>query len=178
MKKIMKNKNITYFSESGCYEVDNVGFGVVVIEDVSAKGSRTGMVEKLPKFPNKFSKKVTTKISLFHGTVNTCKMNEDYKATAGVPVDWIQGYDIRMYGDIHLMQIHEAEKIEKNKYKYIKGKAWGYSSSLIQQDKGESVYGHGYLKWNIVEESVEFVHIRNDYGYLKVEKMNYPQLHA
>lgn len=47
----------------------------------------------------------------------------------------------------------------------IKG---AYSGSLIQQNFGESVENHGYLLWNIEDNSYEEINIDNDYKFITV----------
>jgi DNA repair exonuclease SbcCD ATPase subunit len=43
-----------------------------------------------------------------------------------------------------------------------------YPSSLVQQNFGESVKGHGYLKWDLENDTVEEVDIHNDTSYVNV----------
>lgn len=40
-----------------------------------------------------------------------------------------------------------------------------YSGSLIQQDFGESVSGHGYLIWDVTDKSYIESDLSNDYGF-------------
>ena len=53
-----------------------------------------------------------------------------------------------------------------------------YSSSLIQQNHGESVKGHGWCTWDMSDLSHTFNELQNDYGYYTLElqdgKINFP----
>ena len=44
-----------------------------------------------------------------------------------------------------------------------------YCGSLIMQNHGESLKGHGYTLWNLSDYSYKHVEIPNDYGYFTVE---------
>lgn len=98
------------------------------------------------------------KIGLYHGTLKGSKVdngttlqetNESYYCNR----DFVD-YDYVMLGDIHKMQY-------LNKKKTI-----AYSSSLIQQNYGESLLSHGYLKWDLVKNRSIFIRVRNDYGFM------------
>jgi len=47
-----------------------------------------------------------------------------------------------------------------------------YCSSLIQQNHGEAIDGHGWCKWNVKSRSFEYVDLPNEYGYFTVELKN------
>lgn len=47
-----------------------------------------------------------------------------------------------------------------------------YSSSLVQQNHGENLKGHGMLVWDVESNKSEFVEIDNDYGYYTLEVIN------
>jgi DNA repair exonuclease SbcCD ATPase subunit len=93
------------------------------------------------------------KIAVYHGEIHNHIKVSDFK-----------GYDMVMLGDIH-------------KHTIINGHIC-YSSSLIQQDFGESLYNHGMIKWTIKNNSHEFIKIKNDYGFYTINVKNgvYEQL--
>src|SRR6478736_4958458 len=40
-----------------------------------------------------------------------------------------------------------------------------YSSSLIQQNHGEDIKGHGWCDWDVASRTYTFHELPNDYGY-------------
>ena len=49
---------------------------------------------------------------------------------------------------------------------------WVYPGSLIQQDDGESTFGHGYILWDIKTKTAEAFHIPNIYGAITIIRNN------
>ena len=150
LETVFNNKNLHYLKNTGLYEFDNVGFGVVSIKDVLKATAGSGIVEELPKYPDiaGFSVDIQTKVALFHGTISDTIY----------PLEWFSGYDIGVFGDIHKQQIHKSIL------------TWGYPGSLVQQDDGESTEGHGYLLWNLKSNEVTVHHIYNQYGCITMRK--------
>lgn len=133
---------IQYLKDTGLYEYKNVGFGVVSVKDTLRKGNTSGVNNVLPAYPSPsdFGADVKHKIALYHGN--------------SFPFEWFKGYDMALMGDIHKQQTGTTEY----------GLRWGYPGSLIQQDHGESIYGHGYLLWDLVNDTVTAHHVGNKYG--------------
>jgi DNA repair exonuclease SbcCD ATPase subunit len=61
--------------------------------------------------------------------------------------------DYSFFGDLHLRQ-------------FFKKKRMAYPSSLIGQDFGESPEKHGYLLWNIINNTVKEIDIPNNNNYI------------
>ena len=57
--------------------------------------------------------------------------------------------------------------IMKKKIKIKKITPIVYSGSLIQQDFGENVSGHGFLLWDVPTLGFTEVDLNNDYGFYK-----------
>jgi hypothetical protein len=53
-----------------------------------------------------------------------------------------------------------------------------YSSSLIQQNHGENLKGHGMLVWDVATRTSEFVDIPNDFGFytLEIDNGKFPRV--
>jgi DNA repair exonuclease SbcCD ATPase subunit len=68
-----------------------------------------------------------------------------------------------MLGDNHLQQYHPRKSAP----------AWGYPGSLVQQDFGEPVCGHGFLLWDMTTAAASAqatpYHIPNDYSRFRVK---------
>lgn len=69
-------------------------------------------------------------------------------------------YHLVLLGDIH-------------KFQYLnKKKTIGYPGSMIQQNFGEDLLNHGYIRWDIRNKTSVFKRIKNDFGFLTLELMN------
>jgi DNA repair exonuclease SbcCD ATPase subunit len=114
--------------------------------------------------------KISCKVSLFHETVNKTKVDNDFALTGRFDVGDFKGYDFTLLGDIHKRQFLDGN------YNIA------YSGSLVQQNRGESVTEHGFIRWNIGDAMTankgnllgkpinyhEFINIPNDYGFYKI----------
>ena len=174
--------NVTYLDKTGIYDVDNISFGLVAIQDTLLYGSTSGVSKQLPDFPIPILES-NYKVALFHGSIthstlqNGMSMSESMH---GYPIDWFKKYDVILLGDIHLQQIKRAEvmecksdslshTLEQGAYKYTSSCPWGYPGSLIQQDFGETLLGHGYVLWNLKNKTIHTYHVANPYGFIKLQ---------
>ena len=141
---------VHYLRDTGLYHFRNVGFGVVSVKDTLRATSAAGVVDALPPFPPAATllaqPGVTHAVALFHGTIAQSALPSGRAADAvmrGYPLEWISGagYPIIMLGDNHKQQVHAAAPPHHV--------AWGYPGSLVQQDFGEPVSGHGYILWDL-----------------------------
>ena len=177
--------NVTYLDTTGVHTIGNIHFGVVAIQDTLLYGSASGIAKELPAFPKAptgatvptgaKAPEVPTEeytIALFHGTIASCI------GTHGYPIHWFGAYDAILLGDIHLQQIHRATAIPLEEcdlpFTTLRGSydfeqsPWGYPGSLLQQDFGESLFGHGYLHWDLRARQVHAYHITNPRGFIHV----------
>ena len=172
--------NIEYLDESGLYDIGDIEIGLVAVQDTLTRGAMGGINAKLPEFPipspdSKFS------IALFHGSFGGALLQNgtDVESRANYPLEWIQGYSAILLGDIHVQQIHRAKVIQGNDFtsreqKEIfttckhtldpKSSPWSYAGSLIQQNFGESLWGHGFTEWDLDSNTITGYHVKNDYG--------------
>lgn len=138
------------------------------------------------------------KIVLYHGRVNGAELynglgiegEQDTIMKRKITINSFDGYDFALLGDIH-----------KHQFLDKKCHTRGYAGSLIQQNLGEDLAGHGLVKWtlgNLIVPSVpneqgkssnnqnnrcgKFVPIANDTGYmtfkLNAGQNNYDKLEA
>ena len=170
---IMKNNypNITYLDKTGTHEFENIGIGLVAIQDALLANATSGISRDLVPFPKPaFSSKVTHSVALFHGSITKARLQNGflYDSPNGYPLEWFDGYDMVLLGDIHLQQVNRATLVSPGTYKIEKG-TWAYPGSLVQQDFGESLLGHGYLEWDLGKGLVHEHHVPNTYGFLKLQ---------
>jgi len=159
--------NIVFLQETGLYKCANLGIGLVDIKDTLRIGSGSGMAEKLPNFPDpsEFDEEINKTIALFHGTMVQSKFTDNRTTNEGYPWEWIDiGYNYALLGDIHKQQIFPMRKNTNM--------IGAYSGSLIQQNYGETLFKHGILIWNLKEDSVKSIDIKNEYGFLKLMNKN------
>ena len=143
LKCLKTNKTIHYLKEDKkSVKIKDINFILTMMNS---------SVEKFKK--NKNEKYV----SLYHGTLYKCKMNENYEIDDDkyLKIKDFKDYDITMLGDIHKHQF-----LDKNK-------TIGYASSLIQQNFGEDLYDHGMIIWDMDKLKGEFVRIENEVCYVK-----------
>jgi len=72
------------------------------------------------------------------------------------------GYDLALLGDIHKRQT----MISPSGCKVV------YAGSLVQQNFGESLNGHGFLVWDVASLKYEAIDIPNEYGYYTLDVDN------
>lgn len=153
----LDNERVRYLKDTGHYEFGNVGFGVVSVKDTLRFGNTRGIASKLPPFPSvgMFGPSTQHRIALFHGTVKSCRLQNGTGPSGGAyPLEWFQGYDMLLLGDVHKQQIHKTSE----------GMPWGYPGSLVQQDFGEGIFGHGFLLWDLSTRVATPHHIPNTFG--------------
>jgi DNA repair exonuclease SbcCD ATPase subunit/DNA repair exonuclease SbcCD nuclease subunit len=172
--------NIIYLDKSGLHNYKNISFGLVAIQETLLFGSTSGIKGDLPDFPFPENDNAQYNIALFHGTiVGTTLQNGSKSMLDGYPIEWFKGYDAILLGDVHLQQINRASIIENipcslphttlcQTYTYNEHVPWGYSGSLIQQDFGETIKGHGYVLWNLKDKLISVYHIKNQAGMVKL----------
>lgn len=96
------------------------------------------------------------KVGLFHGDLNGAK-NASGTALMGLEPKHFAGTDFVIAGHIHKMQEidHDGSRVV-------------YCGSLIQQDMGESITGHGYVVWDVPTQECRLVEVPNEkYGFYK-----------
>jgi DNA repair exonuclease SbcCD nuclease subunit len=102
-----------------------------------------------------------TFVGLFHGDCNGA-INAGGFCLKGLEPDHFKGTDFVIAGHIHKFQ-----ELVKENTRVV------YCGSLIQQDLGESITGHGYVVWTIPENAYELVEVPNEnYGYYKFKIEN------
>jgi DNA repair exonuclease SbcCD ATPase subunit/DNA repair exonuclease SbcCD nuclease subunit len=151
LSPLIKNINhsqLHYLKHSGVYHVANVDFGVFSILDEreqwpSAEDCRDGV----------------RKIALYHGPVDGATTDVNFViSNRHVDVKTFAGFDMALLGDIHKYQV-----LQKHRPAVV------YASSLIQQNHGETVKGHGWCIWDVENCSHTFHELENDYGYYTME---------
>lgn len=140
--------NIVYLNSTGSYYYEDLSlhFGVLAIQDYLEDGNTSSIAKncnaKVP-MPNTNAK---YNIGLFHGDIPY--------------INAFKGYDYAMLGDVH----------ERRVWTDNNGTVCGFAGSMIRQNKGESVTGHGYLRWDLSEGEVKGYDIKNPYDTMRMHK--------
>jgi DNA repair exonuclease SbcCD ATPase subunit len=164
--------NVIYYDKTDVYKYKNIAFGLVAIQDALLYGATGGIKEELDNFPSPAKyPDAEYKLALFHGTITGVSFQNGLKAVGkrkGYPINWFNGYEAVLLGDIHLQQVHRAEPIDEKFDDIDSNPPYAYPGSLIQQNVGESIHGHGYILWNLSTKTLHTFHIHNSYGIAKV----------
>lgn len=127
----MANPKVHLYKKSGVYQIEpGYNFCVFSCFDEESWSS----VKPIPGEVN---------IATFHGPVRGSKTETGWDIDDGVTVDFFDGYDFCLLGDIHKPQT----------LGYRNSKPWiAYPGTPIQQNYAEQLE-HGYLLWNIKDSS-------------------------
>ena len=151
---IVDGLDIHYLINSGVYRFGNVAFCVSSLVD-----------KKFITFDQIINPNNIKIIALYHGTINGSKNDKGYiiedKSSFSSrfrKLSDFNGFNMVLLGDIH-------------KHQYLKPNI-AYSSSLIQQNFGETIKEHGLLEWDIQTEKSIFYPIENKYGFVDIHIEN------
>lgn len=98
-----------------------------------------------------------TFVGLIHADINGAKTDVGRVTEKGLDADYFQGLDFVIAG-----HIHKRQEIKKNGVKIV------YCGSLMQNNMGENLSGHGGLIWDVEEKTYETFDLdRGEYGFYK-----------
>ena len=152
----LNNPNLYYLRDTGTTHInDELTFTVYSILDKKANWPLGKDVE---------GKK---KICFFHGPVDAARTDIGYVVSSNnFTPDMFDGFDMVLMGDIHKRQIVQQRDTANGKPIVV------YAGSVVQQNHGEYLENHGYLLWDVKNETFEEFNIHNDYGYLTIDVTN------
>ena len=134
-------QNLHYLKDSGVYSTNNVDFVVSSLLDKQFIYRKDIDVQDDKKC-----------IALYHGAFD---MQQNANSSRFRQISDFDGFDAVLLGDIH------AHTIVKEK-PFI-----AYPGSLIQQNHGEPLHGHGLLIWDS-ELVPSFIPVHNDWGFVDI----------
>jgi DNA repair exonuclease SbcCD ATPase subunit len=156
--KALNHDNLYYLKDTEIYIIGNVLFNNYSVFDSADK------YLKYKDIPSKYKNEVDYTIALFHGPVNNAVTDVGYTVTSRtIFTEIFDGHQMVMLGDIHKHQLLQQFDDSNEKPAIV------YCGSLIQQDHGEELLGHGYVYWNLKNKTFKHVEIPNDYGFYTVE---------
>ena len=144
----LNHPKLHYIKQSGIYNIAGIDFVHMSVFDEH---------ENYIKASESTAK---CKVAMFHGPVNQSVTDVGYVVNnRSITLDLFEGYDAVLMGDIHKYQILQKRN-KKEKRPIVL-----YPGSLIQQNHGETLKGHGMVIWDTATWKHEFVEIGNEYGY-------------
>lgn len=148
--KTLNNPNIRYLNETTFFDDENVTWAVWKHAD-----------KKISPWKLKTKKynKENIVIDLFHNTVNGCINSSGHKFNSNL---YVSVKDLK--GDYSFLgHIHKQQFIDKHNKK-------AYAGSLIAQgfDEGDDEF-HGYILWDIENNTYNLVNIPNEYSFKSIE---------
>ena len=154
----LAHKNLYYLKESKLYSFANLLFNnMSIFED------HTSFI-KMKNVSKKIKTEFDIKIALYHGGVFDAKTDIGYTVTnKSIMNDMFDGHDMALLGDIHLAQ-NLQEYNRATETPIIR-----YAGSLLQQNHGEALLGHGLSLWDIKNRAYKHIEIPNDYGYFTID---------
>ncbi len=140
------NDNLIFLDRSGLYYFDNICISNFSILDNKSNYILSSNIEDNYK-----------KLAIYHGSVEGYSLYNDIGVCDySLDRSYFKGFDIVLLGDIH-----KCQRISSYNKELCTPEMW-YAGSLIQQNFGESL-SHGILKWDVENNSCEFIPVDNVY---------------
>lgn len=96
-----------------------------------------------------------TFIALYHGDIKSATTDTGFQSEGGLTASYFDGVDFGLLGHIHKRQCIKYEGIPLV-----------YCGSLIQQNHGENLTGHGFVVWDVEECTYEVIEApKTEYGF-------------
>jgi DNA repair exonuclease SbcCD ATPase subunit len=135
---ILESVDVHYLRDTGVYEFENLSLAVVSVFD-----------ETFP--PMEQHRPGTLRVALYHGTLNGARTDQGFRLQAPRKLSEFSAYDLVLLGDIH-------------RHQFLSPRA-AYAGSLIQQNYGEALDHHGFVRWDLDDMTSAFAEVPNRYGY-------------
>lgn len=147
--QIGEYKNVIYLDseleyQSGCYVDDNV---VWCLYSMFSDFDKPEISEYKIKYPDKKF------VGIIHCDINGAVNYKGFVTSTGLDPQVFTGLDFVIAGHIHKFQ-----EIKKNKVKVV------YCSSIKQKDFSETLSQHGFVLWNLEDDSYQFIEVPNEDG--------------
>jgi len=154
----LNHSNLYYLKNTEVYRFENILFNNFSVFDDPDKYIR------YEDIPSKYRVETDHHIALFHGPVNNAVTDVGYTVSnRAITNELFDGHHIAMLGDIHKHQILQEFDDNENKPIIV------YAGSMIQQNHGEELKGHGFLMWDLKRKIYKHYELKNDYGFYTIE---------
>ena len=154
----LNHSNLYYLKNTEVYRYQNILFNNFSVFDDPDKYIRYDDI------PTKHRIETDHHIALFHGPVNNAITDIGYTVSnRAITNELFDGHHIAMLGDIHKHQVLQEYDESENKPVIV------YAGSMIQQNHGEELKGHGFLMWDLKRKLFKHYELKNDYGFYTIE---------
>jgi len=150
---------VLYLATDVPVRAGNLFLATVPIQATLRAGDTRAVVAAPPAFaapPPAGTPGIDATIALFHGTIGASRLPNGRSAAglaATYALESFDGYDLLLLGDNHRQQVQGR---------------WGYPGSLVQQNFGESLLGHGFLLWDVRARTATMHHVANDLARVRL----------
>lgn len=142
----MQNPDIMFLKHTGCYIDENIVWCVYG----HMEGSERPNIEEAREFYGD----ERTYVGLYHDPLVGLKTAVGFEFEDGKDISVFEGCDMVMCGDIH-----------KRQTLYLRKTPIVMPGSMIAQDFGESIGGHGYILWDVQNRTFVGYDLVSDYGF-------------
>ena len=154
----LNHPNLFYLKDSDVFRYENILFNNFSVFDDSDKYINYYTI------PSRYKNETDHHIALFHGPVNNAVTDVGYTVSSrSITNELFVGHHMAMLGDIHKHQILQ-EFDDVNQKPIIV-----YAGSMVQQNHGEDLKGHGFLLWDLKRRVFKHYELLNDYGFYTIE---------
>jgi DNA repair exonuclease SbcCD ATPase subunit len=154
----LNHPNLFYLKTTGLYGMSNILWNNMGVFDAPEHYIRGETI------PAVYRNQYEHVIALFHGAMDRAAMETGYSIqNPNLMPPLFDHNDIAMLGDIHMLQ--DMQDYDEAAHK----PCIHYCGSMIQQNHGEGLAGHGYSLWDLKTRKYEHHPIKNDFGYFTVD---------
>jgi len=154
----LNHSNLFYLKTNGLY-----GFGNILWNNMGVFDPPENYI-KGQDIPALYRNQYEHVIALFHGAVDKAALETGYAiSNPAIMTPLFDWHDIAMLGDIHKTQDLQEYNPDQNK------PCVHYVGSMIQQNHGEGLKGHGYSMWDLKTRSYQFYELENEFGYFTID---------
>ena len=151
----LQHKNLFYLKNTGLFILGDILFNHMSIFDTMENYIKSSDI------PNIYRNETRHLVGLFHGSIHMAITDMGYYISNSlIKPELFEDHDLVLVGDIHKHQVLETPK---SKTKIV------YPGSLIQQNHGEELFGHGYVMWNLNQKTFRQLDIENEYGFYTID---------
>ncbi len=158
----LKHSNLFYLKDTGLYSLGNILFNNFSVFDEHSPENYISF----SKIPKTYVNNAEYCIGLYHGPIDSAVTDIGYKVSSTTKNELFDGHQIILLGDIHRHQVLQTYGVDENN---VRKPVVVYSGSLIQQNHGEELKGHGFVYWDLKTLKFKHVEVKNDHGYFTIE---------
>jgi DNA repair exonuclease SbcCD ATPase subunit/DNA repair exonuclease SbcCD nuclease subunit len=156
----LQHDNLFYLRDTGTYILGDILFNNFSVFDEHTPEKYV----KVSDIPKIYTRNANHIIGLYHGGVNDAITDIGFRVSnRSISNSLFDGHHIVLLGDIHKYQVLQQYNDTTNLPAIV------YAGSLIQQNHGETLKGHGFVYWDLKTKAFKHFEVANDYGFYTIE---------